>query len=149
MRYLFTLLLGLGLALAALPDAQAQGPRNPKQGQRERMMEVRRNILAEELGLNTQDSARFFPLYDQYTMELVKLHKQRRQLEKGLLVMSDAQLKDAIQQALQLEQQEADIKKNYYNKFMSVLSTRQVAALMQAEGRMKARIIDAMRQSRN
>ncbi|MEH0158586.1 hypothetical protein V6R21_31385 [Limibacter armeniacum] len=127
------LILLVLLALSSVSVAQV------RQG---RIEAYRKNFITEQLALSTKDSAQFWKVYDEYTEKQVAIRNEMRELATGSIAKSDEQLKKDIDRTLALEQESLDLKKTYMNKLSSVLTVRQLAALLQVEEKLKRKLLE-------
>ncbi len=108
----------------------------------ERIREYKMQYITETLALSAEDSAKFWPVYDAFEQERMENRRAQMQLTRGMLAKSDEQLKSDIEQMLALQEKDAQIARKYFEKFQEVISIRQIAALFQAEQRLKKALIE-------
>lgn len=118
----------------------AQDKDQVKRGDRERFMTEMRNFkhdfLAKELDLSKDEQREFFPIYDRMEDEIGKLNDETRQLERKIEKdknASDLELETATKAIVDQKGKEALIEGEYYEKFKSILSPRQLFNLKNAE----------------
>lgn len=111
-----------------------------KQGNREKFMTEMRNFkhdfLAKELDLSKDEQREFFPVYDKMEDEIGKLNDETRQLERKIEKdknATDLEIETATRAIVEQKGKEADIEEEYYEKFKSILSPRQLFNLKNAE----------------
>jgi glutamyl/glutaminyl-tRNA synthetase len=98
--------------------------------------------ITETLALNSQDSTKFWGIYNQYEEEKKDIRKQMKRIAQGLIAKPDEQLKKDLDTFLSLKQKEVEVEKKYINEFLKVINIRQVAALYQAENQIKKKILE-------
>ncbi|GAB4341072.1 MAG: hypothetical protein OHK0038_20730 [Flammeovirgaceae bacterium] len=98
--------------------------------------------ITETLALNSQDSTKFWGIYNQYEEEKKEIRKQMKRIAQGLIAKPDDQLKKDLDTFLSLKQKEVEVEKKYVNEFLKVINIRQVAALYQAENHIKKKILE-------
>jgi hypothetical protein len=129
-RLLLLVLLSLGSiasALAQRSDA-SDGPRT------ERLESARVAYLTDKLALTPEQSQRFWPVYKEYTEKRRNLRREGGGLRgKDLSVMTDKEIKTAMERQFAVRQSELNLDKEYADKFQKVISLRQVAQLHRAE----------------
>ena len=133
------LFLAAGLLLMA-PVAQAQdGAPGPRPGGRkaERLGQLENAKIAfisSRVSLTQEQAQRFWPLYNEFSTKRRDLNRNGRLLRRDITdAMTDAQIRDNMQQAFALRQQELNLEKDYFEKFQKVITLRQVAQLLIAE----------------
>lgn len=109
---------------------------------RQRVMEFKMAYITETLALSKQDSARFWPVYQQYDQERIGLRRELQQLTRGAVAKSDDQLKKDMETMLTLKEKEVQLERAYMGKFLGVISVRQLAALYYAENQVRRRLIE-------
>ena len=128
---LYTLILAL-VALAF--QANAQGNKENRRARHEKIDAARTAFMTDKINLSTEQSQKFWPLYNEYDAKRQQLRKKSRTLkEKNLEAMSDAELKEGINNMMEGRQQELNLEKEYLEKFQRVISLRQVATMYKAE----------------
>jgi hypothetical protein len=129
--------------------AQAQEPlvtaENEIEAARKQMRTERKLVLAGELILTPDESNAFWPLYNEYEADIIKLGDER----VGMIVdyaenfdnitpeYADQMLKDYFD----IEQRLLKTRKNYVKRFKKVLPSVKVARLYQVENKLNA-IVD-------
>jgi hypothetical protein len=99
----------------------------------------KRNIIATKVPLTDAEAQKFWPVYDQYTAELVKINNDKYALIKEYTqsydTMTDAQADDWAQRALKLDADVAALRQKYWPNFRKVLSAKKAALFEQVERR--------------
>jgi hypothetical protein len=126
---IYTLLFALlGLAFSA----QAQGRHGGKRS--EKIDAARTAFLTDKMNLNAEQSQKFWPLYNEYDAKRNELRRASRPFKgQDLEKLSDAQLKEQINQMFETRQKEINLDKEYAEKFQKVITVRQLAALYKGE----------------
>lgn len=143
MKQLFLLILFItGISLAA--TAQPKGERWQK------IREAKKSYITERLNLTPEENTRFWPVYNSYERDLRNLRnrykQQYRASQKGEL--NEREAREWIQDNLEYQQEELNIKKEYKNRFLEIISARQMADLYQAERDFKIMLLKRMKESR-
>ena len=117
---------------------QAQDGRDYKhEDRKERMQKIQTAKIAfitEKLNLTTEEAQKFWPVYNQLEEERRGIrHKSRGLRDDKIASLSDQQIREALNQRLALQQAEVNIDKNYMEKFLKVISPRQLATFYRAE----------------
>lgn len=129
------LILSAVILLSSFQFVKAQDELEPSK--RERLEALKVAYLTEKLNLTPEEAQRFWPLYNEFEEKKGELRKQKRDNESktklNFFEMSDDGLSDAIDQQLDLEQQELNLKKEYNERFKKILPIKKVAKLYAAE----------------
>jgi len=115
-------------------------------------IEIARDVLntekkaavAEAMQLSEAESAPFWDLYNEYSMEANRVHNQRIALIKDFANnfenMSDEKADELWQGALSYQQQLLKLKKSYYKKFKKIITPGKAAKYFQIENKIEALI---------
>jgi len=113
-------------------------------------IEIARDVLntekkaavAEAMQLSEAESAPFWDLYNEYSMEANRVHNQRIALIKDFANnfenMSDEKADELWQGALSYQQQLLKLKKSYYKKFKKIITPGKAAKYFQIENKIEA-----------
>jgi hypothetical protein len=116
-------------------------PNNRANGMRK--LEATRNAyINKRLNLTPEEAERFWPLYNQYQVELSGVLRQRR------LNNSTPQANgiDQVDRDINYEQQILSIRKRYKDEFLKVLPPEKVSLLYQSEREFKDELIKQLRE---
>jgi hypothetical protein len=154
-------LLGTPAALFAQTGAQPANP-NPPQASRETITDQeikllqqdvrdqRRQIVAANLPLTTEESTKFWPVYDQYIAEVTKLLDGRfaeiKQYAAQYATMDDKQATDYIRKLFDADKAMTDLRVKYIPNFENVLPRKKAAMFLQMDRRLQM-MIDLQRAS--
>ncbi|MDX2189049.1 MAG: hypothetical protein SFY32_04230 [Bacteroidota bacterium] len=105
------------------------------QSSKEKIEAARINFIKERIELTNNQEAIFWPLYNEYQDKRSDIKRQMKLLktETGGLSATDEQLKADLERLFELRQLEQELEKDYYRKFLKVISIRQLIELMKAE----------------
>lgn len=102
-------------------------------------------VITKAMAFTPEESAKFWPVYNQYQQELKKIGDQKWSLIKDYAdhysSMDDQKAAQLTNQALDLEAQRVQLMKKYVPEFQKVLSPRRAARLFQVEAQLN-RLID-------
>jgi hypothetical protein len=162
-KILAALSLVLGAAIACGPSAfgqtgttsNAQGGTNTQsqsaqldqdvQLLRQDIRSKKKQMVAANLQLTDTEATKFWPVYDQYTAELVKINDEKYAVIKAYADawgnMTDAQALDLTNRALGVEQKVTQLRMKYVPIFNKVIPGTKVATFFQIERRLQA-VID-------
>jgi hypothetical protein len=116
-------------------NAQSSGGKEQRMERREKMDSAKVAYLTERLSLSTDQSKKFWPLYNEYNEKKRSLRKEQASIKSldGNLTATDDQLKADLNKRIELKQKDVDLEKEYLDKFQKVLSVRQTAELYHSE----------------
>jgi len=119
-------------------------------------VEVKRSVIATErkmivsanMPLSEEESAAFWPVYNEFQDTMRKLNDRRTNLILDLISefddLSGERAQDMVKEALSIEEQRIKIQRKYLGKFNKVLPPKKVARFFQIENRLNARISDEL-----
>jgi len=106
----------------------------------------KRNIISTKVPLTDAEAQKFWPVYDQYTAELVKINNDKyaliKQYTQSYETMTDEQADDWVKRALTLDADVAALRQKYWPNFRKVLPAKKAALFEQVERRAQM-VIDA------
>lgn len=128
MKKITFLFLVLGISMGQL-RAQEKHP-SP-----EKMKAKKIAFITTNLDLTPEEAEKFWPVYNQAEEEFQTLHKEHRQArpEKKISDMSDAEVEKLIDEGLEFQQKELNLRKKFHEKFKQVLPVKKVAQLLHLE----------------
>ncbi len=133
---LYTILWLTGsLALTAQPN-------------KERIEAMKVSFITRELDLTAEEAQVFWPVYNRMQAEMETVHSERRTLHQRaqhLDTMSDREVETLVERALQLDEQELDIRRKYTTELKKVISIRKIARLQAAEKEFRSMLLDELR----
>ena len=157
-KILAALSLVLGAAIACGPSAfgqtgttsNAQGGTNTQsrsaqldqdvQLLRQDIRSKKKQMVAANLQLTDAEATKFWPVYDQYTAELVKINDEKYAVIKAYADawgnMTDAQALDLTNRALGVEQKVTQLRMKYVPIFETVISAKKTALWFQIDRRL-------------
>jgi hypothetical protein len=104
----------------------------------------KKQLIADNLKLSEADAARFWPIYDQYTADLVRVNNEKyaviKEYKESFGSISDAQAVDLTRRALEADQNVAILRARYVSRFLEVLPGRKLATYFQIERRLQEMI---------
>ena len=154
----------LGTPAASSAQARASGPGNDTTAQTSReaitdqeikllqqdIRDQRRQIVAANLPLTTEESTTFWPVYDEYIAEVTKILDSRfaqiKEYAGHYATMSDQQATDYIGKLFDADKALVDLRVNSLPKFEKVLPKKKAAMFLQMDRRLQM-MIDLQRAS--
>jgi hypothetical protein len=104
----------------------------------------KKQLVAANLKLTDEEATKFWPAYDQYTADLVKINNEKYALIKEYAdswgTMTDEQALSLTNRALAVEKNVADLRIRYVPIFSKVIPGKKVATFFQIERRIQAMI---------
>lgn len=99
----------------------------------------KKQLIAANVPLTDAEAQKFWPLYDQFTQELVMINNDKYALIKEYAqsynTMTDAQADNWTQRMLKVDASVGALRQSYFQKFRSVLTARKTALYEQVERR--------------
>ena len=158
LKYSFMILLSLSFSQAAAQPGSGPGPWEGKGPRREEMRKRIETIkiwqLTDEVGLTSEQSERFFPIYNKHQDDHRKLEDEKLSILRDLESLSeksdvsDNEIKKTIDQLTEIDSKMIILRKEFLNEVSGVLSIKQVAKLLVFEEQFRRRIQDHIRKIR-
>ena len=127
-----------GGSAAAAPAGQGVSDQDI-QMLRSDMRSAKKQIIAQNMTLTDAQAEKFWPVYDAYTQETIKLNDTRFALIKQYAAqydtMTDAQASSLIKQSMDLDASVVKLRQAWVPKFEKVLSPKQTAIFFQLDRR--------------
>ncbi len=141
---IFLLLLS-GIATVAFAQDADPEPGSPLA---RRIQSMKVAYITDQLRLSPEESQQFWPLYNQYEAEERNLRMNYRPA-RPVANMSDKEAEAFIMKNLEMEEKLIAIKRDYYQKFKTVISPRQIAMLQKLEQDFKKELLKRLQGIRN
>jgi hypothetical protein len=107
---------------------------------RQDIRDHRKQVLAANMVLTADEATKFWPIYDQYIQETIKINDTRWELMKDYAAnygtMTDAQASDYMKRAGAIEQQLIALRDKYVPIFEQVVSPKKTALWYQIDRRL-------------
>jgi hypothetical protein len=129
--------------LPALSVAQDK-PADNLQILREKIKADKKLVVATNMELTESEAKDFWPIYDQYQKDLQKINQRIANVLEGYAAdfrgksLTDEKAKKLIDEAVAIEQAEANLKSTYAPKLSKVLPVKKVARYLQIENKIRA-----------
>ncbi|MCH2022223.1 MAG: hypothetical protein MK207_07040 [Saprospiraceae bacterium] len=111
----------------------------------ERIKAVKVAYIIEEIGLSSEQSQNFWPLYNELQAKIKDLNKKNKDHSK-IDDMSDAEIEKWLNDRMEAEENKIALHRAYIQKFKAVISIRQIALLQRAEKRFKKELLRRARE---
>jgi hypothetical protein len=104
----------------------------------------KKQLIAANLKLTDSEATKFWPVYDQFTAELVKINDDKYALIKEYAgawgTMTDAQAESLTKRALAVDEQVSQLRIRYLPLFQKVVPGKTVATFFQLDRRIQSMI---------
>ena len=111
---------------------------------RKNLRSQRKQVIAANMKLTDTEAEKFWPIYDQYIAELVKINGTKYDLIKQYVqnngVLTDAQAESAVTQWIGVDQSVGELRLKYVPIFRKALSTQNTALFYQLDRRVQLMI---------
>ncbi len=105
--------------------------------------------LTKELNLTTAEAQQFWPVYNKFSDELESIRKNHKadlaNVKMNIDSLSDADISKLIDNEMQFQQIELDLRKKYIAEYKKVLPIRKVALLLRAERSFRMELLKEFR----
>lgn len=126
---------------ALVSNCYAQQP-----GNREKIEAAKIGFISEKLELTSKQAQTFWPMYNEYAAKKKEIRKAINQLKiENSDNESDAEILEDIRKINNYKQREVDIEKEYVDKFLTIISPKQLAALYKAEKQFTKILLDKLK----
>ena len=126
-----------GQAAAAPSDTQTRNLQEYIELLRSDVRQQKAEIMGAVMQLDIDQSAKFWPIYNEYDAELTKLNNLRvaniHDYAKNYDQMTDARADELVQKALEYRKQRAELLAKYYDRVKASLGSVQAARFLQVE----------------
>jgi hypothetical protein len=140
--------IGAALAIMSLgftPYVMAQDkPADNMQILRDKIRADKKLVVATNMELTESEAKGFWPVYDQYQKDLQKINKRIANVLETYAAdfrgksLTDEKAKKLIEEAVAIEQAEANLKSTYAPKLSKTLPVKKVARYLQIENKIRA-----------
>jgi hypothetical protein len=134
-----TMLLGSAPVMAA-----QEKPADNMEILREKIKADKKLLVATNMELTESEAKGFWPIYDQYQKDLQKINQRMANLLESYAddfrrnSLTDEKAKKLINEALAIDQAEANLKSAYAPKLSKVLPVKKVVRYLQIENKIRA-----------
>lgn len=100
----------------------------------------KKQVIAANMNLTDKEAEQFWPVYDQYTNELVAINNKKyaaiKQYAQNYDTLTDDQALDLTKQALEVDQEVSQLRMKYIPIFKKVISGKKTALFFQLDRRL-------------
>ncbi len=116
------------------------------QGDKDKVEAIRYNFINEKLKLTTNESEKFWPVYNEYNDKVKALRKNLRQsLKKAPEEPSETEAEELYQLDIKTKQAEAELYKEYRGKIKTIIGAKKTMKLRSAEEEFKRKVMEAIK----
>ena len=126
------------------PGTAQDKPADNMQILRDKIKADKKLVVATNMELTESEAKTFWPIYDEYQKDLQKINRRIVNVLDGYAAdaraktLTDDKAKKLIDEALAIEQAEANLKSTYAPKLSKVLPVKKVARYLQIENKIRA-----------
>ena len=133
------------LTLFTITGAQAQ---RRSEDEIKRIQDAKVAIITNRLNLTPEQSAGFWPVYNEYSQRRREIHRAQRKIinDKKAEGKTDDQVLGNLKEVQDLRQKELDLEKEYQSKFLKVITAAQVIELYKAERTFNDMLLQRLKQ---
>ena len=139
-------LMFLFLTICTLSSVYAQGAR--KAEKQERIKALWTAFLTQELELTPDESAKFWPIYNEYSQKERELNQKRVKMD-ALQSMSEAEIDNMYKQALANDEKIIALKREYYPKLKTAVPAYKIVKIPAAEREFKKKLLRMIQERKN
>ncbi|MCE6990433.1 hypothetical protein [Dyadobacter sp. CY323] len=135
----------LFVTFSAVTSVQAQ---HKSEEEIKRIQDAKVAIITNRLNLTAEQSAGFWPIYNEYSQKRREIHRAQRKIinDKKADGKTDDQVLNNLNEVQDLRQKDIDLEKEYQTKFLKVISASQVIELYKAERTFNDMLIQRLKQ---
>lgn len=129
-------------------DVQAQGPPPPpmemdEEAKLDELKDYREDLFKQKLKLTDAEAKEFFPIFDEYQLELRKSKRafRKKWYPKNVDELSDSEAKEYFNDAVALQQNEIDLLKKYSNKLSDVIGMNRVVKIPKVQREVRTLLV--------
>jgi hypothetical protein len=110
-----------------------------------RIKQIKTAYITAKLELTPEQSAKFWPLYNEYQEEMFAVQKQIRQNNSPLQTNG----KDQVMNELALDDKKTGIRRHYANEFLKIMPPEKLSLLYKSEKDFNDEAVKKLKESRN
>ncbi len=115
---------------------------------RERVEAERIAFITKRMELTPKQAQGFWPIHTQYEKEQ-RLIRQKYRTQIPIATMSEVDAEQAIEKRIRMEEELLALKKNFYTRFKTVISARQILLFQKSNADFKQYLLEEIRRRRN
>lgn len=142
MNRFVAMILGSALALGMTPVLAQDRPADTMQILREKIRADKKLLVATNMDLTESEARSFWPVYEAYQRDLEKLNERLATVIKSYAAdyrtLGDDKARALVEEAIAIEEGEAQLKKAYVGELSKALPGKKVARYLQIESKIRA-----------
>lgn len=143
--FIFSLILITGTILVAQDQKKLQ--------QAQKIESEKIAFFTSKLNLSPEEARNFWPVYNEYTRQRSEINKDKnevlRSINQNFKTLSDKELEDGGDKVVSLTLKEAELTKEYHEKFKKVLPAGKVVRLYQVENQFRRILLEQLQNRRS
>ena len=112
--------------------------------------------LTDQLNFSENDAQKFWPIYNEYSDQMMKLHKEERSKIKkrvhhlgGMQNLSEKEAKEIISHIIEIEKKRSELKSTFFDKVSKFLSYKKIVMLELAEHEFNRKLLRKLKGSKS
>ncbi|MCE2786454.1 MAG: hypothetical protein ACK44P_05205 [Bacteroidota bacterium] len=137
------------VALLSVSTIFAQQTDEDDDGKADKIEALKVGFITEKLNLSSAEAKSFWPVYNEFEVQMKKLRVKEREnvrLLKAKSSLTDADADKFLNEQLSLKQQQLDLNKKYVAEFKKVLPAKKVARLLMLEQEFKQQLLNRLKE---
>lgn len=99
----------------------------------EQLKAMRVAMITQNLNLSSDEAAKFFPIYNEYSTKRENIKKQLKENRREGRNLTGAKLETSFKKSFELREQELALDKLYFEKFKTVIPVEKIMELYRTE----------------
>ena len=118
---------------------------------REKIEAARIALITNELNLSPEQAQKFWPIYNEFKSKRGEIARNFNQEKRNFDAANatEEERKRMVNRGLELKQQQLNLEKDYSQRLLDVISSRQIIQLRQAEDKFRKLLIERLQQTRD
>ena len=139
---------GLSFTLLLFLSVNAVQAQRRSEEEMKKIQDSKVAIITNRLSLTSEQSAGFWPVYNEYSQKRREIHRAQRRIinDKKAEGKTDEQVLGNLKEVQELRQKELDLDKEYQSRFLKVISANQVIELYKAEKAFNDMLLQRLKQ---
>ena len=139
---------GLSFTLLLFLSVTAVQAQHRSEEEMKKIQDSKVAIITNRLSLTSEQSAGFWPVYNEYSQKRREIHRAQRRIinDKKAEGKTDEQVLGNLKEVQELRQKELDLDKEYQSRFLKVISANQVIELYKAEKAFNDMLLQRLKQ---
>ncbi len=108
-------------------------------------------LITERLGLTPEQAQRFWPIYQEYAQKQKAIQSDFIEIRKNYdrTSASEEETREMLKKGQAIKQNKLNLEKEYSDKMLSVIDTKQLMSLREAEGDFRRMLLRKLEQRQN